>query len=53
MSDIEKLEGSKQYQTHDSTNPVPEGGEKEFTGEYDDVFGQYKEGDVHYRSAGW
>lgn len=54
MTDAEK--SSKDY-GYSGNNSLETGvQEKEIqqpTGEYDAVFGEYKEGQVHYKSVGW
>lgn len=51
MSDIEKMDAPKDYSANASTAPVDV---KDINShDYDAVFGEYKEGNVDYKSAGW
>lgn len=51
MSDIEKMDSSKQYPANASTSQVNDGEQDEH--KYDAVFGEYHEGAVDYKSTGW
>jgi hypothetical protein len=49
MSEVSKEDKDLGY----SSQPALEAQEGRPTGEYDAVFGEYKEGQVHYKSVGW
>lgn len=53
MTDVEKLGSTVKTTADSSTTAVPDGVKDINSHSYDAVFGEYKEGNVDYKSAGW